>query len=385
MVPYSYNMVDMGGIDLAEANGTVVPGVYERITEAMNLCGDVILYHWKFAGIDIVPSAYAILQQASSILINGMIQVTELDVVTVLGIDPPTGSIVPLEVTENGVYEAELPVSGFSPVTVIVPERQPVIESLSITENGTYTASSGVDGYSPVSVNVPQPTPTIQSLSITENGTYTAPSGVDGYSPVTVNVSTEEQLPSEYQQVEYLSTGGTIGAVYLPVSIRVGDIISMDVSANNWKERTYMAFAGIKKSLGDTSYTRVEFFVNNGIRRIFISTGTIHDADDPTIVATNGSVSYGGELSNNERIVMNVGFDSAIPDSNVFFGAYSSSEYITNAKLFSLKIEDADQRNVVNLIPCRRKSDSVPGFYDMRTNRFLAAFTGSFTAGPDVT
>ena len=63
-----------------------------------------------------------------------------------------------------------------------------VIESKSITENGTYTAPSGVDGYSPITVNVPQPQPVIESKSITENGTYTAPSGVDGYSPITVNV-----------------------------------------------------------------------------------------------------------------------------------------------------------------------------------------------------
>ena len=124
MIPYSYNMVDMGGIDLAEANGTVVPGVYERITEAMNSCGDVILYNWKFAAIDIVPSAYVILQQTGAILINGLIQVTEIDQITVIGLPPPPPPIVPvspLEVSENGVYEAESPASGFNPVTVDVP------------------------------------------------------------------------------------------------------------------------------------------------------------------------------------------------------------------------------------------------------------------------
>lgn len=124
MIPYSYNMVDMGGIDLAEANGTVVPGVYEKIVEAMNLCGDVILYNWKFAEINLVPSAYDILQQVDSILVNGMIQVTELDEITVLGIDPPPPPIEPvepLEVTENGLYEAVPPQSGFNPVRVNVP------------------------------------------------------------------------------------------------------------------------------------------------------------------------------------------------------------------------------------------------------------------------
>ena len=229
MIPYSYNMVDMGGIDLAEANGTVVPGVYERITEAMNLCGDVILYNWKFAGIGIVPSAYAILQQTSSILINGMIQVTELDEITVIAIEPPIGPVEPLEVTENGVYEAEPPASGFNPVTVAVPERQPAIESISITENGTYIAPTGVDGYSPVAVNVPQPTPTIQSLSVTENGTYTAPAGVDGYSPVSVNVSQSSPVIQPLSITEngtYTAPSGVDGYSPIVVSVETVDAYS---------------------------------------------------------------------------------------------------------------------------------------------------------------
>lgn len=155
MIPYSYNMVDMGGIDLAEANGTVVPGVYGKIVEAMNLCGDLILYNWKFAGIDIAPSAYTVLQQTSSILINGLIQVTELNQITVIGLPPPLVPVSPLSVVENGLYEAEPPASGFNPVSVIVPERIPIIEPLSITENGTYPVPQGIDGFGPITAQVP--------------------------------------------------------------------------------------------------------------------------------------------------------------------------------------------------------------------------------------
>ena len=155
MIPYSYNMVDMGGIDLAEANGTVVPGVYERITEAMNLCGDVILYNWKFAEINIAPSAYSILHQTDSILINGLIQVTELDQITVIGLPPPLVPVSPLIANENGVYEADPPQSGFNPVRVEVPERTPVIQSLEASSNGTYLVPEGVDGFNPVAVTVP--------------------------------------------------------------------------------------------------------------------------------------------------------------------------------------------------------------------------------------
>lgn len=129
MIPYSYNMVDMGGIDLVEVNGTVVPGIYEKIYDAANDCGDVVLYNWKFAGIDITPQYTQILGE-NPIVINGVIQVTELDQITIVGVgpeppeppEPPTPAIlVPLVVTENGTYDpADYEADGFSSVEVEV-------------------------------------------------------------------------------------------------------------------------------------------------------------------------------------------------------------------------------------------------------------------------
>lgn len=137
MIPYPYEMVDMGGIDLAEANHTVVEGLYAKITEAVNACGDVVLYNWKFAGIEIAPYHAEILL-GDPIVINGAVEVTELDEVTVPGLPPPVVPVEPLEVSENGVYSAEEPLAGFNPVTVNVNS---VIES-----NVPPTDDLGVDG-----------------------------------------------------------------------------------------------------------------------------------------------------------------------------------------------------------------------------------------------
>lgn len=93
-----------------------------------------------------------------------------------------------LSIQANGTYTAPADIDGYSPITVAVPERVPVVESKEIIENGTYTPAEGVDGFNNVVVNVPQKEPSIQSLSITTNGTYNAPSGTDGYSPVVVDV-----------------------------------------------------------------------------------------------------------------------------------------------------------------------------------------------------
>lgn len=49
-----------------------------------------------------------------------MIEVTDEDVVTVLGLDPPPAPVEPLTVVENGTYTADPPLSGFNPVIVSV-------------------------------------------------------------------------------------------------------------------------------------------------------------------------------------------------------------------------------------------------------------------------
>lgn len=152
MIPYPYNMVDMGGIDLAEANGTVVDGLYAKIVEAVNACGDVVLYNWKFAGIEIAPQHTPILL-GNPITINGAVQVTEQDFVTVPGINPDPPVLVQLFVTENGQYNpSEYDADGFSEVNVLVPDPQ--LTSLRVNENGTFFPPIGYAGFNEVIVAV---------------------------------------------------------------------------------------------------------------------------------------------------------------------------------------------------------------------------------------
>ena len=97
----------------------------------------------------------------------------------------------PLNATENGTYNPPSGIDGYKPVTVNVPQSQPVIEQLTALYNGTYNAPSGVDGYDPVVVNVPQQAPILDDITITSNGHYVPPEGIDGYDDITVNVVNE--------------------------------------------------------------------------------------------------------------------------------------------------------------------------------------------------
>lgn len=217
MIPYSYNMVDMGGIDLAEANGTEVPGVYERITEAMNLCGDVIMYNWKFAGISIVPSAYTILQQSGSILINGVIQVTELDQITIVGVspvppEPPTPAVlVPLVVRVNGTYyPADFNADGFSSVKV---EVEPPVTVRAASKIIT-TSTGGSDA----------------AVSVQE-GLYDGFEFIPIDEPVNVVYTEVTSVPRVFDLVSLLYSGSwrinaAVPVIYNATPYETGDLIS---------------------------------------------------------------------------------------------------------------------------------------------------------------
>ena len=157
MVPQAYNMVSLDDLDLAEANGDVVEGIYSKILEAIDACGILMIANWKFAGIHIAPSYCTILQFNGYITLNGLIRITENDRVYI-----------------DGVYPA------------------PVISELIAEANATYEAPSGVDGYNPVVVRV---SPVIESVEFTENGIYQIPEGIDGYGPVEVNVESPSINP----------------------------------------------------------------------------------------------------------------------------------------------------------------------------------------------
>ena len=102
-----------------------------------------------------------------------------------------------LSVTENGTYNAPSNIDGYDTVEVNVPEKTFNTKSITrtYTANGQYSISTpdGYDGISDVNitVNVPSREPVLESLSITDNGTYTPSSGVDGYNSVSVNVPKE--------------------------------------------------------------------------------------------------------------------------------------------------------------------------------------------------
>lgn len=149
MIPYTYHMVDMGGIDLAEANHTVVEGIFSKIEDALDDTRVLVLYNMYFAKIRIPPSYCNIDVEGGSIYVNDSIEVSANDEITVIGVPPPLEPVIPLSVDDNGVYSIEPPQSGYNPVTVNLQ-----LSELSVDENGTYLPDDPVRGFSKVAVDV---------------------------------------------------------------------------------------------------------------------------------------------------------------------------------------------------------------------------------------
>ncbi len=127
MVPNKFSMVDLDGIDIVESQGIEIPGLYQKLANAIAQCRYQVIYNWKFDGILIPPSNVEMEVDGSEIKINENISVSNADIVYIHSLEPPG------------------------------PE--PVLVSLTATENGTYLPALGQDGFSEVNVNlsIPQP------------------------------------------------------------------------------------------------------------------------------------------------------------------------------------------------------------------------------------
>lgn len=153
MVPDKFNMVDMEGIDLIESQGLAVTGLYQKLVDSTSQCRYQCLYNWKFDGIIIPPSYVEIKLREGEVWINEGVSVDEEDVIHIYSIEPEP-AIEPLQVTENGIYQAPEGVDGYSPVNVNVDsgtvmlflDREPVASD---GEVGDYCLSSisGIDGF----------------------------------------------------------------------------------------------------------------------------------------------------------------------------------------------------------------------------------------------
>ena len=316
MVPDKFNMVDMGGIDLIMAQGEEIPGLYERLMESIALCRYQCLYNWMFDGVNIPPTYVQMTVdiETENVKINEGVEVDVDDVIYIHSLEPP-----PVE---------------------------PIIIPLSVEENGEYSAPEGVDGYSPVVVNVP-------------------------VGPI------EPTLPSEYQEVEYITFYGN---EYLFVENLPSNYL-MHILASNSVSAAESCVVGYREATVNNADFEARFA--NGDFNVWARAS----ANTSQAMATYPT----GTALNTVRELMCSCFNHA--RGKFFIGRYSESTPIPfKGNLNFLTLYAGRQAGVPQsfspiwkFIPCYRKSDNEVGLYEVYHSVFYTnQGTGDLGKGPDV-
>lgn len=198
----------------------------------------------------------------------------------------------------------------------------------------------------------------------------------------------QRNLPAEYTQLEYL---GSDSQAYIDTGIAGGkDTLTIECK---FMYDTFVAYGGVYGNYVSDSH--------NGIRCILANSENGIITNNNTICTTTGNTELNCAISQIHTVISK--HDTVILDGvatsiqNTGTGTENANNIalfnrsITNPntsrdiglRVYGFKIYDADVL-VSNLIPCRRKSDSVLGMYDTVSGTFFTnAGTGVFVAGTE--
>lgn len=172
-------------------------------------------------------------------------------------------------------------------------------------------------------------------------------------------------LPEEYQQLEYISNSGRH---YIDIGIKpsLGMKFIIDFKFNTITEDSW--FAGAV----DKNYYGIE--AGWYVGKLYDSRGFTYSSTDPyTIFTATGIVdnNLGRAIDYNFYIfARNVG---------------GTADSLAKGNCYRVTVIDETGATIMDLIPCRRKSDDVIGMYDMISGEmFVDAAGGGFDSGPEV-
>lgn len=199
-------------------------------------------------------------------------------------------------------------------------------------------------------------------------------------------------FPSEYQQVEWISTDASLGNAFINTAYtpHLGDDVYLKFSpASNAQmcpcsagTGTYQFIAiiqgngqsyirafsnsadGYAFGYGANSELEIHFYLDNGTYKTLfknISDGTQHTYTNTTIAELDGSA------------------------INLYLFRRRNNKSIYRGKIFAFWAKDNNGNFIANYVPCYRKSDGVIGMYDTVSRSFFtSANSGTFTKGADV-
>lgn len=189
------------------------------------------------------------------------------------------------------------------------------------------------------------------------------------------------QLPTEYQEVEYIQSSGTqyIDTGYKPTSNNLRVVCDFEYTADHSASSVFGSESSGHYSI--VPWGAPDFYVGSSTQLLTQTTALnikyaldVHANAGTLTVSLNGktnSASYSGSI----LTTVNMGIFC-----NIIAGVASQ---FCSMKLYAMYIYD-NSNLVRDFVPCYRKSDNVAGLYDLVNNVFYTnAGSGVFAVGAD--
>ena len=206
-----------------------------------------------------------------------------------------------------------------------------------------------------------------------------------------------ETIPSEYQQVSYIGSSGT-QRINTSILAREGDVIECTITeASNYSRNNYMF--GVAAPGSATNYRFGVAFTSATSAAIFNRSntegnlGAISNLTAPyTITAkinstseANGYFTINGSTFLSTQIAPGDSTSFGNSEYVLFALHYNHTTYRSGScKMQSFKVT-RDNVEILNFVPCYRKSDGIVGMYDTVSKTFFTnTGTDAFTKGADV-
>lgn len=204
------------------------------------------------------------------------------------------------------------------------------------------------------------------------------------------NLYEQINLPTEYQEVDYIATSGTqyidTGYVLKSNKFKV-DLIAQFTGTDTTTFASYVGFmkssSTVIPSFGIHNYTGGTYMY--GADATISTTSVVVKEKDFIIfkgTGTTQSLSVNGAVNSSTT-----SYSMSSNTLSMYLGARNVAGAVNNAvsaKFYRFKLS-VDGQKVRDLIPCYRKSDNVIGMYDIVNNTFYTnKGTGSFAKGSNI-
>lgn len=193
------------------------------------------------------------------------------------------------------------------------------------------------------------------------------------------------QLPTEYQEVEYIESSGTqyIDEEFRPSGENVRILTDyMYLSSPNGK-----SLFGAQTTDSDATFPITFYHTSDTVSSFYV--GSSRNIIDYTVVinirylldchANNGA--FTADLNGDKQTATYSGSLAKTLNMFMFTNNWQQGAQTIAARLYARKIWDNDEL-VRDYVPCYRKADNVAGLYDLVTGTFFAnAGSGTFAVG----